>query len=554
MPENSHPSNPPHAGAEKTIVLLLPQALGDEVNAAQLRETLKTSPNVRVLLCLTDPSGKAADTRMDTSVKALKGAIAELAELDCKVEVQILRGAQVKEPDIHPDVILRIPAGAFADPKIAVNDQTEFALALSDIVLLGPVSGEPDDELRQFFAHVRKLEKLTVRPGEPLPALPSVADVTSGLDPDRPGWSGRARRFFLVGRIEQFVLELFAFNWLGSDKGGRAESRKRLRRCCSRKWRPGAYFAPDGWQDRAPDSEAGPRSGIIACFNLLDRSALYGSHKHRDFVWMEYLGAATAVLIAVAGHVFHFGILSGVLELIALLFVAALVLWSRSTHLQDQWTACRLGAEQLRIALMSLPLLVLPKALATADKQPVPEDDEDEDDRVNFGFKALQLVKRAVRQHGLPRLDGAFSPGEAAGWLRLILEDQIRYHDSNSRKLKHAERRLQLIARLIFLAAIVAVLVHFCNHADWLLLVTAAAPAYAAALHEIGTHLGIVHRTALSFEMKNELKRIATDLGDLGRPEDQWKKVRHLAYEATEIMSSENKSWHGLVRRYRDDL
>jgi hypothetical protein len=260
------------------------------------------------------------------------------------------------------------------------------------------------------------------------------------------------------------------------------------------------------------------------------------------------------VLVAVAGHIYHGGTISGLIELITLLFVAALVLGSRFTHLQDRWTACRLGAEQLRIALMSLPLLVLPEALATTDKQSIKIDEEDEEGRIDFGFNALQHVKRAVRQHGLPRLDAEFSPEQAADWLRLIIDDQISYHDVNYRKLKRAEHRLQLIARLIFLSAIIAVIAHFCNHADWLLLFTAAAPAYAAALHETGTHLGIVHRTALSFDMRNELTQIRQELDNLDRADDRWKKVRQLAYDATKVMGGENKSWHGLVRRYRDDL
>jgi hypothetical protein len=38
-------------------------------------------------------------------------------------------------------------------------------------------------------------------------------------------------------------------------------------------------------------------------------------------------------------------------------------------------------------------------------------------------------------------------------------------------------------------------------------------------------------------------------------PDDNaWSHVRHLAFEAAEAMGRENTSWHGLVRRYRDDL
>ena len=554
MPENSGSSNPKQGETAKTIVLLLPQALGDKVNSAQLLETLKSSKDVRILLCLTDPGDAAEDARVDELVKALKDAIAVLAEAGRHVEVQILRGAGVKDPDIHPDVIFRIPAGAFVDRKTAVKDQTEFALALSDVVLVAPGFVAPTDELERFLRTVEELGKQRLQPGEPVPPLPVLEDVTHGLDPKAPGWLGRPRTFFFFGRIEQIALEFFAFNWLNGQEGV-AESRKQLLRCCGLAWPKGAYFAPDNWQQSAPDNEAKETSKIIACFSALDRSALYGSHKHRDFVWMGYLGAAFAVLVAVAGHIYHGGKISGAIELFALLFVAGLVMGSRSTHLQDRWTACRLGAEQLRIALMSLPLLVLPEALTIADKQPASESDDAEmEGEVDFGFKALQQVKRAVRQHGLPQLSDAFSPEQAAVWLRLIIVDQINYHDRNYRKLKHAEHSLKHVARLIFVAAIVVVVAHFWIHWDALLLVTAAAPAFAAALHETGTHLGIVHRTALSFDMKIQLTRIKQDLDGLDRAANRWSRVRELAYEATKIMGSENKSWHGLVRRYRDEV
>ena len=49
----------------------------------------------------------------------------------------------------------------------------------------------------------------------------------------------------------------------------------------------------------------------------------------------------------------------GLSELVTLLFVLGLIFASRYFALRDRWTACRLGAEQLRIARMALPLLVV---------------------------------------------------------------------------------------------------------------------------------------------------------------------------------------------------
>jgi hypothetical protein len=565
MSENAVQSNPPEAEGEKTIVLLLPQALGDKVNSAQLLETLKSSKDVRVLLCL-DPIGDtAADARMDELVKALKHAIAELAKAGRDIKVQVLLGPKANKPAIDADVVLKVHWPS-SEPG-SVKDHTEFALALSDVVLLAPeftlltsatLPKELPEQLKKFLRTVEDLGKLKVEPGDPLPALPSLTDVTRGLDPERPGWFRGPRCYFWVGRLEQFALELFASRWCNWKSAG--DSAKRLAKCLDAERRPRAYFAPKGWQKEAPDKEAQDSSKIIVCFNALDRSAVYGSQKHRDFVWMEYLGAATAVLLAVAGYVNNGPPAWGYGELAVLLLVGFLVLYARITRLQDRWTACRLGAEQLRIALMSLPLLVLPEALATREVQTAGDRHKTE---TKVDLFALQLVKRAVRQHGLPRLNQEkFKPPQAIAWLRLIIGDQIEYHESNHSKLDRAESGLRTISQLIFLSAIVAVLGHlYAEFVDahakilhWLLLVTAAAPAFAAALHETGTHLGIVHRIALSEQTMSELKRIDDELSRSMQAEDPWTKIRQLTYKATEIMGAENTSWHGLVRRYRDEI
>jgi hypothetical protein len=361
----------------------------------------------------------------------------------------------------------------------------------------------------------------------------------------------------MCGRFEQFLLELFAFNWRGRKERGIAESWKRLRKCIGLAWAPGSYFAPPSWPAMEPDRSVQEPSEIIACFDALDRSALYGSYIHRDLVWFEHIGAAFAVLAAVAGFLSHDHHLAwGITELVTLGLVAAMVMQVRRTELQDRWTACRLGAEQLRIALMSMPLLVLPSALATADTPPAADSHGSRE--TQHGFMALALVKRVVRNHGLPRLDRALTPAKAADWLRLIVKDQIGYHSNNHRKLEQAEHGLRFLTQAIFLIAVVAVAAHFYwPHADGLLLATAAAPAFAAALHGTGTHLGIVHRAALSVDVAKELAKIDESLAAVEKipsADNAWSQVRALAFEAAEAMGRENSSWHGLVRRYRDDL
>jgi hypothetical protein len=247
----------------------------------------------------------------------------------------------------------------------------------------------------------------------------------------------------------------------------------------------------------------------------------------------------------------------GIAEVMILLAVVVVVTGARSTGLQDRWTACRLGAEQLRIARMSLPLLVLPQALATKDAQSV--GDSHGQKKFELEFLALAQVKRIVREQGLPQRNDDFGAEKAAKWLHLIIDDQIVYHRNNHRKLDQAEDGLRHTTQVLFGIVVIAVVIHLYSHASWLLLVTAAGPAFAAALHGAGTRLGIVHRSALSLDVDAKLTQVDETLTALIKAppsleQESWKEVRKLAYEATKIMGSENTSWHHLVRRYRDEL
>jgi hypothetical protein len=303
----------------------------------------------------------------------------------------------------------------------------------------------------------------------------------------------------------------------------------------------------------------------------MDRSALYGSRKHRDITWINHLSAGFAVLFAVLGQVgpdhadgaerldwhrfFWHGWEWGASELAALLLIIFLVTLVLRSKLQERWTACRLGAEQLRIARMSLPLLVLPPALATEDRSP-------EGEHVDYELAALAQVKRAVRQQGLPCVDyGSTTPAAGAAWPHLIVADQLHYHESNHITLERAEKSLSAVTAFIFLgsmAVVLLVLMWFRTHDPRFLIATAAGPAFAAALHGAGMRLGIVHRSALSRDMKEQLGKIGQALGKLikAAPSSSkaWHEVRTLTYRAAEAMGEENSSWHNLVQRYRDEL
>jgi len=531
MPETpSHPGMAAADNEEIFVVLVHPELLGNNPDLAALERTLaRTAQRIRVLLCLSE--------RTDQTI-----AIAD-ALVKTGLDVEVLLGRDI-EPPREAKVIFEVPPGT------SKRDQNEFALALSDVVLAA--HGWESFDTRHLAHMVKGLRKEVTVLGDRVPVIPAVRTTTRHLDPDIPGWHSHWWPH-VFGRFEQSIVELLAYNWSGSEEGVTA-SREKLRRCWSKGWRPASHFA-EGWREAAPDRSADhDTSVIVSRFEAMDRSAVYGAYVNRDLVWCEYLGAAAAVLAAVVGELFQGQHVTGVVELLLLVCVASLVFFTRLVSLQDRWTACRLGAEQLRIARMSLPLLVVPSSLAVDTP---PAGGSHRKDKAEIGLAALTEVKRAIRAKGLSLVDSDFTLDRATKWVSLIVEGQLTYHKNNRHKLETAESRLQMLSGGLFAAAVVAVLAHFRFHgAEGLLLFTAVAPAFAAALHGAVARLGLVHRAALSADVEQELTRIDKELKQSIKlpAEASWPKLRRLAFEAAEAMELENTSWHSLVRRYRDHL
>lgn len=191
-------------------------------DAAGLRASLVTpGRGVRALLCVPDN----VDSSLAASVAKSLAAIG--------TETQTLLHAQAKG----------LGTGAFelhAPADMSGPDQVEFALALSDVVL------KSDGSEPQLERAALSLQKPVVQLGQPLPRLFPSRSITSGLDPERPG--RLSNRQWLLGRLEQTIIEIFAFGWRGWDKEGRTESTTRLKQCFQSGWKARPYFAPEEWR------------------------------------------------------------------------------------------------------------------------------------------------------------------------------------------------------------------------------------------------------------------------------------------------------------------
>ena len=260
---------------EKTIVLILPAAGMDDETG--LRASLVTPGRaVRVLLCVPEDTDSLLAASLARTLERIE------------VETQILLHSKAQGLGTGA-LELRAPTDMMR------NEQIEFAFAFSDVVLIADAS---ETELKEA---ADKFHKPTVQLGGRPPTLFRERSITNDLDPKQPGWffDGRSTSF---GRLEQAILELFAFGWLGWNREGFAESTKRLKRCFQRGWKADPYFAPDDWRDLALNRTALDESSpIVRDFEAMDRSALYGSYVYRDLIWVTHFLAAFAVLAAVAG-------------------------------------------------------------------------------------------------------------------------------------------------------------------------------------------------------------------------------------------------------------
>jgi hypothetical protein len=525
----------PDRRINRTVVLVVLEFLGAVGDIERVRTTLRSARGeARVLVCVRGAGGLSL--------------AAHLTEAGLPMDV-LLAADIVPRDDWPPSLIasaVRMPPGSTPEE---LND---FALALSDIVLTGPDwLGDPD-----LISKAEDQRKPVIPAGDALPALPV-------RHPDIAGWLHTTKKHWRVvlchasGRLEQFCLELSAFNWRGREKGGRRHSRQRLLRCVSggwkENWRP--YFASEephddarNWRKLAPDNKARDDTALIVeRFNSLDHSALYGAFFHRDLIWVAYFASAFAVFDAVVGSLKHFegGVGWPSVELITLAGIVGIIAFLRVTQLQDHWTSCRLAAEQLRIVRLCLPLFVVPSVLRSADKAPP--------GTPLFTTRALEEVKRTVRDQGIPRLRKDFSPAGAVAWLELIVADQASYHEINERRLERSEYRLHDWAAGLFLLAVLAVGAHYFNKVPWI----AAVVPYLLILTAAGP---VVHRIALSRDTRLELDQIQARLAKLKlnlanlSPERAWREIRALALQASDAMWIENTSWHNLVRREKDDI
>ena len=442
--------------------------------------------------------------------------------------------------------VMRMPPGA------SVEDTDDLALAMTDAFLA-------EGQAAELHLRAAQLGKRRVEREQVLEWIEPASSQLLSLGrlhlPGRRGVVAFLMRQF--GRFERLITLGLAF-WgllfhaiVQTLRGRQAhwpspkETFKQTISALGRGWSSYGSFLTEEMNRFCPDQSATlPDARILAQFIALDGAARVGARFHREIVWVIYILSAFAVCAGLASWT-----LSQVwsyFELVALGLILAMVLLTHHFGLHKRWMALRVGAEQLRCALLCTPLFIAPRTLLTSDKDIGASDP----DRRMLTFDAITIVKRATRDQGLKPLKAGFDAFCGARWVKCFVAQQEKYHRDNARMLEGLEHAVRAINSGIFTIVVLAVLghlFHLFEHSVHLLFISAAGPAVAAALHGATSRLSIVERKELSEQSATRLHSLGDDLEKLlddRPPEDQaWLAVRQSARSAELWMSAEADDW-----------
>ena len=291
-------------------------------------------------------------------------------------------------------------------------------------------------------------------------------------------------------------------------------------------------------------------------FKAHDVAANHYAGKHRDVSWIVYGLSALAVFAAVAGGIGLGGRFSAlfwaVLELCALVGIVSIYVLAKRGAWHEQWIEHRYQAELIRYARMCMPILAPPDVLT--------------EDCFKTGKTALGAIsysahaevwaiRRLIIDGGLPsRRDGAIYRvsihlNECVDYVVHILEDQIKHHNKKSVDSRHVSHALHRLTLLCFLATGMAIVGHFFLHSSLWLLLTAALPAFAAAVHGVSTQNEFERLGAISSATSSRLSALAVIL-KVYRDQSatrSWLVLQKITSEAARAMSDSNRQWQEIV-------
>ena len=279
---------------------------------------------------------------------------------------------------------------------------------------------------------------------------------------------------------------------------------------------------------------------------------------HRDVTWIVYGLSAVAVFAAVAGAIGLAGggaTFWGGLELFTLLGILVTYTLAKRGAWHERWMSHRYSAELIRYARVGLPVLATPEIL---------QSDTYSSGATGHGAGAgetqseAMALRRMFIDQGLPagRGDAVIYKveehlGQCLAYCLHVISDQIRYHEKKAHENHRTSHALHWLTQACFLITGLAIIGHFFLHAASWLLMTAALPAFAAALHGISTQNEYVRLVAMSKQTVVELCLLRSALENCGDATEHkarnWLLMRCLVAEAIRCMSGSAGNWRELV-------
>lgn len=547
------------------VALLAPEAalgLDAQAIAAALGDAsalvAKQNFALRALVSIANPP----DSLAGEALAAIKAALSS-----ANISAQWLLGGQVAPEFAGAGIMAKMPAAAVE------GDQRTLALALSDIVIAGEGASWAKDG-------AQRLNKPAFPPGGALASLTIATAEVMTLDPRQN--SPRALLGHFAGRFEAFWLGIITLDYkrLLSATGPFSVGIRRG-------WSPHSAFPTDATRPYALDrASLGPDESVAQhTYGVLDRSAIYGARTHRDMIWAVCVLTALAAIFAGLGKASSQTeagtsgfVIAG--QFATLIPVLILLPWVWLLHLRNRWIAARVGAEDIRLAQMLVPMMIAPPQMTLPDisaadlasgaqsallRRPAPD----------FRRMAAVEVVRAVRSQGLPVLDPDVNDRRRAAWLAANVDEQIKYHKANQARLRGADRNALYLTYLITAVSLVAptaeLIVSYSDIAEtwfhippafiaglkaWLqespshLVIVTALPAVGAAFHGAATRMGFANRATLSARVADALSEVKRQLAV--SVEFGWPAIRRLALAAAQAMEDENQTWHNSLVRARD--
>lgn len=260
--------------------------------------------------------------------------------------------------------------------------------------------------------------------------------------------------------------------------------------------------------------------------------------------------SASAVLVAMLGWLLHSYHLEGrrapaLTEFALIAFILAITWHGRRKRWHERWLNYRQLAELLRQYCYLSPLGC---ALAT----PPPP--------AHFGSGADRswvdgMFRTIARDLGLaPATIDRNYLASISKLIESILDGQIQYHQSNAGTLTKLSHRLHHIGTALFVATLLACVVHvFTNQeSSWLLILATVPPAFGAAFYAIASHGEFARTADRSRAMALELSSLqSVDLKNaIDSTDDSFAALREAAQRIAGVMIAETMDW-SFVFRYR---